>query len=199
MLAPPDFGPNDLSPPSRRHLLWLGLAVAAWSAFAVASPSAFRATRPAISGDLSIAGSRAMSGVVDRWVEIFRREHPEVRVNMILYGSGTAAGAMAEGRADVAPLVREMASNERSLVAAAQFDPRGIVVGYGPADRTGADEPLLIYVNRGIGAQPGRAAVEFVRVALSTEGQAALLAGRLPPARRSAAMRALAKLEADIS
>jgi hypothetical protein len=199
MLAPSDFCPNDLAPPSRRHLLWLGLAVASWWAFAVASPSAYRATQPAIGGELSIAGSRAMSAVVDRWVAIFRREHPEVRVNMVLYGSGTAANAMAEGRADVAPLVRKMASDERAIVSAAQLDPRGIVVGFGPADRADADEPLLIYVSRGIGAQPSRAAIEFVRVALSAEGQAAMLDGRLPPATRSAAMRALAELEANTS
>lgn len=107
-----------------------------------------------------------MAEVVARWASIFRRLHPGVRVVLMPSGSGVAAGAMADGDADLAALTRALRRQEQSLAGCR--DARAVLVGIAPASR----HPMYIYVNRLAGVRPAAAAAEFVRIALSPEGQA---------------------------
>lgn len=56
---------------------------------------------------LRIWGPAAMSGIVQRWTEGFRAEHPEIRVEARLMGSDTAVPGLYSGQADIALLGRE--------------------------------------------------------------------------------------------
>lgn len=164
MLMPPDLRPGDFARIRPHQFAWLALACVAGTAFA--------ATRPAddapLQGRLTIVGSRSMAGIVSRWATLFRRRHPGVRIVLMPTGSGTAAGAMADGQADLAPLPRRLHPRERSLAIAAYRTPRAVLVGVASSSR----QPLYMYVNQPAGARTNAAAAEFIRIALSPEGQA---------------------------
>ncbi len=173
MFMSPDF---PLAPGQHnRETLWLTVCVCALSIAVLALPVVagprYRTSAPALSGDLRIAGSRAMRGSIERWVGIFRREHPGVRVQIALVGSGAAADAMAQGEADVAPMTRPLQSSEQALFKPAQALPQTIALGRaeaGPSSGAGPWGPVSLYfyfvpVRR-------EAAREFVRIATSAEG-----------------------------
>lgn len=134
---------------------------------------------PQLSGTLTVVGSRALTYPVARWVRAFRYEHPKVRVIVRLYGSGTAADAMAQGSADVAPLSRGLRPGEWALfgpaanrpsaarirIGAAASGPRAMISG-------GADGWL--YIARHQGLPPNRIAVEFARIARACESDGPL-------------------------
>ncbi|WP_171015337.1 MULTISPECIES: LysR substrate-binding domain-containing protein [unclassified Sphingomonas] len=127
-------------------------------------------------GELRIVGSRATAEPVRRWAAIFNREHPDVRLSVNLSGSGTVVDAMAEGRADLAPLVRPLKVSERALARGAGIRPRAVTVGI-HKEGMWPDQPLYLYLK---GDEANFIAVEFVRVALSEEGQAALSGSYAP-------------------
>ncbi len=185
MLMPPDLRPADFVRFTWQQLALLVLAGVAGTAFAATAPRPYRTAEPQLQGKLTIVGARAMARVVDRWAAIFRREHPGVDVIVAPVGSGAAAGAMADGAADVAPLSRGLSQAERGLTAAASRDPRAVVVGFDPATESASRRPLMIYLNQAAGAPPSGIATEFVRVALSAEGQRQFAAGALNGAERA--------------
>ncbi|WP_186728761.1 substrate-binding domain-containing protein [Sphingomonas panacisoli] len=145
-------------------------------------------------GKLTIVGARAMARVVERWVAIFRREHPDVDVIVAPAGSGVVAEALADGVADVAPLPRVLNQSERGLTMASSRDPRGVVVGFASARGQSSARPLVIYLNKATGGQPNGIATEFARVALSPEGQRQFAAGALTGVERKHALSALGGL-----
>jgi phosphate transport system substrate-binding protein len=79
---------------------------------------------------------------------MFRREHPEVVVHTMLYGSGTAAGAMLEDQADIASMAREFSPEELALIAGMSFKPVAVPVAeasFGVSDHTSA---IVAYVHK---------------------------------------------------
>lgn len=168
MHMPPDLKSSDFARIRPRQFAWLGLACIAGTAFAATQPAA----SPNLHGQLIIVGSRGMAEVVARWTGVFRRIHPGVQVTLMPIGSGVAAGALADGDADLAALTRGMRRQERLLVG--PRDVRPVFVGVAPASR----QPMYLYINRLDGDRPA-AAAEFVRIALSPEGQAQI-GGDLP-------------------
>ncbi len=125
----------------------------------------YRPTCAPLTGELRIVGSRDLSELVDRWVGIFRREHPDVHVSAAMYGSGIAAGALAEGLADIAPMRRPLKLAEQSYLQQAGMVPQTISV------TRRERRPVYFYIRRSAGGKPNPAAIEFARVALSQEGQ----------------------------
>jgi hypothetical protein len=175
MLAPPRYFP----PPSlRRRALTLGIqlsiATVAVLALPVAAVPSYRTNTPLLGGELRIASSELLDGPVTRWVAIFRREHPNVRISVTLTGSSAAADAMEEGHADVAPLMRALMPDEQALFPSGAA-PRGIPLGtarrYHVATGEPAGEaPIYLYVNHGPGKLISATALELARIATSAEG-----------------------------
>lgn len=87
-----------------------------------------------------------MQALIDRWIEQFRRENPNVVVHPAMYGSGTAAGALVEGAADIAPLARQIDAKELALFAPHQA-PIAIPVGFGSFDKDGFSPAVAVYVH----------------------------------------------------
>jgi phosphate transport system substrate-binding protein len=100
------------------------------------------------SGELTIVGSRSMQEDVGRWVDIYRQRHPDVRVHTMLFGSGTAAGALLEETADVVPLARKLRPMERAMFADRRSTP--LIVEVRPESATGArhDDALAVFVHK---------------------------------------------------
>lgn len=167
-------------------LLLLSLVLATLACSEAEGLMGNRPGRSVLNGELHIVGSRSMAQPVAAWVMIFRREHPGVRVLTHFDGSGAAAGAMASGEADIAPMTRLMRAGESEFVAlsGASVDPIRIGQRGDAADGDDGSHALYIYV---ADSRSGRSsAVEFARIALSGEGQAELArAGYRPLTRRS--------------
>jgi phosphate transport system substrate-binding protein len=91
------------------------------------------AAAPALAaGDtIQIVGSAfTLRPILDRWVETFRRAHPETRVRVA--GDGTADGpaALISGRAQIAAMSRPMSPGEIKVFRDRyDFDPLGVPVG----------------------------------------------------------------------
>lgn len=175
MLAPPRYRPP--STPRVRALIrtaQLSIATIAVLALPVAAVPRYHTTTPALTGELRIAGSRLLDGPVTRWVAIFRREHPSVRVRVALAGSSAAAIAMEQDHADVAPLMHLLEPDEQALFPSGAA-PRGISLGPGRRFRVATgeaagDAPIYLFLNRPAGRPTSEAAVELARIATSAEG-----------------------------
>ena len=155
------------------HRRTLNTAIAVLAA-ALAPSLTERLSAPAINGELRIVGSQSMREPVEAWMTIFHRKFPNVRAHAALYGTGLAAGAIADDLANVAPLSRPLVSSERAILEAGQ-PPAAIRVGAQRA--TGdASSPLYLYVARGHNGLAQPAAIEFARIAVSTEGQSRIAA-----------------------
>ncbi len=145
-------------------------AVVGGGALAVAAlllvPQRYQTRRPALDGALVVIGSRAMAEPVGRWVAIFRREHPAVPVTTRFYGSAVAVAALADGTADIAPLIHPLTTGNHDLAALSAFR-----IGTLRGSRSVPDDSIDM-VFAAAGCAPNRLAViEFVEVALSLEGQ----------------------------
>lgn len=171
MRAPPAFNPHHVRPIPWRILI-ASVALLACSIGLLARPARYRADGPSLSGRLTIIGSRGAAELVDHWLAIFRREHPQVQVVTRLYGSGVAAGAIADGAADVVPMTRQLAPEELSFLLHANARAETVRVGEWRTRGSFMRQPLILYVNGVAGAPPSDAAREFVRIALSREGSA---------------------------
>lgn len=179
MLFPADLRADDLRPlPQRLAIVsmllgWgaLVLGVLPWS-----DRERYQTHRPELAGSLAVVGSRATAEPVARWVAIFRREHPAVHVTTAFYGTAVATAAVADGTADIAPLVRSL-PNVRQARPLPVFRI-GTLRGMNLNDRS-----LDIYVAPVSCAQNRLAAIEFVEVALSREGQRQITDRRYVPAK----------------
>lgn len=175
MLAPPRYNPPR-TPRLRAMILALQLALVTIAVLAlpVAAVPRYHTAVPALAGELRIAGSRLLGGPVARWVAIFRREHPAVRVTVALAGSSAAVRAMEQGRADAAPLMHLLNRDEQALFSESAT-PRGIPLGTGRLFRVATGEasgevPIYLYLNQPAGRSVSEAAVELARIATSAEG-----------------------------
>lgn len=152
----------------------LTIATIALLALPVAAVPRYHTGAPALAGELRIAGSRLLEGPVARWVAIFRREHPAMRVKVALAGSAAAVHAMEQGRADVAPLMHLLNRDEQTLFSK-NARPHGIPLGPGRLFRVATGEasgevPIYLYINQPAGRSVSEAAVELARIATSAEG-----------------------------
>lgn len=126
-----------------------------------------------LSGTLTVVGSRALTQPVARWVRVFRYEHPRVHVIVRLYGSGTAADAMAQGHADVIPLSRNLRPREWALFGPLANRPSAVPISIdaaAPHSVNSGRADSWLYIARHQGLPPNRIAVEFARIARLCEG-----------------------------
>jgi phosphate transport system substrate-binding protein len=93
-----------------------------------------------ISGNLSSQGSDTMNNLMTLWAEEFKRQYPNVNIQIQGAGSSTAPPALTEGTANFGPMSRQMRNNEIEA-----FEKRH---GYKPTAVRVAIDALAVYVHK---------------------------------------------------
>jgi phosphate transport system substrate-binding protein len=129
-----------------RHLTWAALALIAIPALAPAQAvkvdpaiSGY-ATTSGVAGNLSSVGSDTLNNLMTLWAEGFRRQYPNVQIQIEGKGSSTAPPALISGTAQLGPMSRQMKATE-----AEEFEGR---FGYKPTLVKVAIDALAVYVNK---------------------------------------------------
>src|SRR3979411_1857862 len=65
-----------------------------------------------VSGNLSSVGSDTLANLMTLWAEGFRKEYPNVKIQIEAKGSSTAPPALIAGTSRLGPMRREMNSKE---------------------------------------------------------------------------------------
>jgi len=93
-----------------------------------------------VSGNLSSIGSDTLANLMTLWTEEFKREYPNVNIQVQAAGSSTAPPALTEGTANFGPMSRAMKDKEiESFEARYGYKPTGIRV---------AIDALAVYVHK---------------------------------------------------
>ncbi len=93
-----------------------------------------------VSGNLNSVGSDSLNNLMTLWAEGFRRQYPNVRIQIEGKGSSTAPPGLIAGTAQVGPMSRAMKSEETD-----QFEKK---FGYEPTPIKVAVDALAVYVNK---------------------------------------------------
>ena len=93
-----------------------------------------------VSGNLNSIGSDTLNNLMTLWAEGFRKEYPNVKIQIEGKGSSTAPPALIEGTAQVAPMSRQMKSKEMD-----KFEAK---FGYKATSFPVAVDALAVYVNK---------------------------------------------------
>ena len=93
-----------------------------------------------VSGNLSSAGSDTLANLMTLWAEEFKREYPNVNIQIQAAGSSTAPPALTEATANLGPMSRKMKDRERDA-----FERK---YGYKPTAIPVAIDALAVYVNK---------------------------------------------------
>lgn len=93
------------------------MAALTFAAAGVATANAVAAVDPAIptytkttgvSGNLSSVGSDTLANLMTLWAEAYKKEYPNVNIQIQAAGSSTAPPALTEGTANLGPMSRKM-------------------------------------------------------------------------------------------
>ncbi|MDK8264213.1 MULTISPECIES: PstS family phosphate ABC transporter substrate-binding protein [Pseudomonas] len=93
-----------------------------------------------ISGNLSSVGSDTLANLVTLWAESYKRQYPNLNIQIQAAGSSTAPPALTEGTAAIGPMSRKMKDAELQA-----FEQR---FGYQPTAVPVAIDALAIFVNK---------------------------------------------------
>lgn len=93
-----------------------------------------------VSGNLNSIGSDTLNNLMTLWAEGFRKEYPNVKIQIEGKGSSTAPPALIEGTAQVGPMSRQMKAKEMD-----KFEAK---FGYKAATFPVAVDALAVYVNK---------------------------------------------------
>ncbi|MEQ8861408.1 MAG: phosphate ABC transporter substrate-binding protein PstS family protein [Pseudomonadales bacterium] len=93
-----------------------------------------------VSGTLSSIGSDTLANLMTLWTEEFKREYPNVTIQVQAAGSSTAPPALTEGTASFGPMSRAMKDKEIEA-----FEAR---YGYKPTAMRVAIDALAVYVHK---------------------------------------------------
>ena len=93
-----------------------------------------------VSGNLSSVGSDTLANLMTFWAEEFKRQYPNVNIQIQAAGSSTAPPALSEGTSNLGPMSRKMKSKEL-----AAFESKH---GYKPTAVRVAIDALAVYVNK---------------------------------------------------
>lgn len=93
-----------------------------------------------VSGTLSSLGSDTLANLMTLWAEEFKREYPNVNIQIQAAGSSTAPPALTEGTSNLGPMSRAMKSNEIEA-----FERK---FGYKPTAVRVAIDALAVYVHK---------------------------------------------------
>lgn len=93
-----------------------------------------------VSGNLSSVGSDTLNNLMTLWAEEFKREYPNVNIQVQGMGSSTAPPALTEGTANLGPMSRMMKAGEIEA-----FEKKH---GYKPLAVPVAIDALAVFVNK---------------------------------------------------
>lgn len=93
-----------------------------------------------VSGNLNSIGSDTLNNLMTLWAEGFRKEYPNVKIQIEGKGSSTAPPALIEGTAQVGPMSRQMKAKEMD-----KFEAK---FGYKATAFPVAVDALAVYVNK---------------------------------------------------
>ncbi len=93
-----------------------------------------------VSGNINSIGSDTLNNLMTLWAEGFRKQYPNVKIQIEGKGSSTAPPALIEGTAQLGPMSRKMKGKEMDAFEA-KF-------GYKPTAFAVAIDALAIYVNK---------------------------------------------------
>lgn len=93
-----------------------------------------------VSGNLSSVGSDTLANLMTFWAEEFKRQYPNVNLQIQAAGSSTAPPALSEGTSNLGPMSRKMKDKEL-----AAFEKKH---GYKPTPIRVAIDALAVYVNK---------------------------------------------------
>lgn len=93
-----------------------------------------------ISGNLSSVGSDTLANLMTLWAEEFKREYPNVNIQIQAAGSSTAPPALTEGTSNLGPMSRAMKGKEIEA-----FEKKH---GYKPTVIRAAIDALAVYVHK---------------------------------------------------
>ncbi|MFC0709588.1 phosphate ABC transporter substrate-binding protein PstS family protein [Azorhizophilus paspali] len=125
------------------------MAAITFAAAGVATASAVAAVDPAlptyektsgVSGNLSSVGSDSLANLMTLWGEEFKRQYPNVNIQIQAAGSSTAPPALTEGTANLGPMSRAMKDNELQA-----FEQKH---GYKPTAVPVAIDALAVFVHK---------------------------------------------------
>ncbi|MFP5431435.1 MAG: phosphate ABC transporter substrate-binding protein PstS family protein, partial [Gammaproteobacteria bacterium] len=118
--------------------LSLGLAGAVQAAVDPKLPTYQKTT--GVSGNLSSIGSDSLNNLMTLWAESFKKQYPNVNIQIQGAGSSTAPPAMEQGTANLGPMSRAMKDNEIQA-----FEKKH---GYKPTAVTVAIDALAVFVHK---------------------------------------------------
>ncbi len=120
----------------------VGSTIQSWAAFDSMVDPAWKSYSQVsgVSGNLNSIGSDTLNNLMTLWAEGFRKEYPNVKIQIEGKGSSTAPPALIEGTAQVGPMSRQMKATEMD-----KFEAK---FGYKPASFPVAVDALAVYVNK---------------------------------------------------
>ena len=125
------------------------MAALTFAAAGVSAVSAVAAVDPAlpayektsgVSGNLSSVGSDSLANLMTLWAEEFKKNYPNVNIQIQAAGSSTAPPAMTEGTANMGPMSRPMKDSEIQA-----FEEK---YGYKPTAVPVAIDALTVFVHK---------------------------------------------------
>lgn len=93
-----------------------------------------------VSGTISSIGSDTLANLMALWTEEFKRQYPNVNIQVQAQGSSTAPPALTQGTSNLGPMSRKMKSKER-----AAFEKKH---GYKPMAIPVAIDALAVFVHK---------------------------------------------------
>ena len=93
-----------------------------------------------VSGNFSSVGSDTLANLMTLWAEDFKRNYPNVNIQIQAAGSSTAPPALTEGTSNLGPMSRKMKDKEKEA-----FEKR---YGYAPTAVAVAIDALAVFVNK---------------------------------------------------
>lgn len=93
-----------------------------------------------VSGSLSSVGSDTLNNLMTLWAEGFKKEYPNIKIQIEGKGSSTAPPALISGTAQLGPMSRKMKGSELD-----EFEKK---FGYKPTALPVALDGLAVYVNK---------------------------------------------------
>lgn len=93
-----------------------------------------------VSGNLSSVGSDTLANLMTFWAEEYKRQYPNVNIQIQAAGSSTAPPALTEGTSNLGPMSRKMKDNEMEA-----FEKK---FGYKPTAIRVAIDALAVYVHK---------------------------------------------------